>query len=171
MVGLARSGDRYAFEELVRRRQGSVRGLMRRCCRDPVLADDLAQQVFLQVWLKIRGLKEPGAFGGWLRKLAISVWLMQKRKHDPLGDADDSVNDPVAPATNPALGLDLDQALAQLPDAVRLAVVLSYQEGMSHPEIADAIGMPVGTVKSHINRGSKRLRALLAEYDGDEVTI
>ena len=54
VVSLARSGDRKAFEELVRRRQSPVRNLIRRFCGDPALADDLSQQVFLKVWLNIR---------------------------------------------------------------------------------------------------------------------
>ncbi|MDH3642506.1 MAG: RNA polymerase subunit sigma-70, partial [Gammaproteobacteria bacterium] len=82
MVGFARNGDRKAFEELVRRRQSSVRNLMRRCCRDTTLADDLAQQVFLQVWLKIHTLKQVNAFGGWLKRVAISVWLRHQRRND-----------------------------------------------------------------------------------------
>ena len=58
IVGLARTGDQDAFAELVRRRQSSIRSLMRRCCGDATLADDLAQQVFLKMWLSIRTLKQ-----------------------------------------------------------------------------------------------------------------
>jgi RNA polymerase sigma-70 factor (ECF subfamily) len=62
--------------------------------------------------------------------------------------------------------MDLDAALAKLPHDVRLCVVLAYNEGMSHPEIARAAGLPLGTVKSHIARGAARLREMLAAYAG-----
>ena len=64
LVSLARDGDRDAFEELVRRRQSSVRNLMRRFCGEPSLADDLAQQVFLKLWTSLRSLKNADAFKG-----------------------------------------------------------------------------------------------------------
>ena len=60
--------------------------------------------------------------------------------------------------------MDLDSALATLPETVRLCVILSYQEGMSHREITEVVELPLGTVKSHINRGTQRLRQTLAAY-------
>ena len=71
IVDLARGGDRGAFEELVRRRQGEVRGLMRHLSNDAALADDLAQQVFLQAWLRLRTLRKVVAFSGWLKRIAV----------------------------------------------------------------------------------------------------
>jgi len=138
---------------------------MLRCCGNPNLADDLAQQVFLQVWLKLRSLKEAAAFGGWLKKLAISIWLQHLRKNDALRHADqlEESNSQFEETTGAAM--DLDGALDTLPDAVRLCIVLSYNEGMSHGEIAEATEIPLGTVKSHINRGTARLRECLSAYD------
>jgi len=89
IISLARTGDSGALEELVRRRQSWIRNLMRRFCGDNALADDLAQQVFLQLWLKIRMLKKANAFGAWLKRLAVTVWLQHLRKHDALHDAED----------------------------------------------------------------------------------
>ena len=68
------------------------------------------------------------------------------------------------PESSPAVGLDLDQALATLSEPMRLCLVLSYHEGMSHGEIVEATGMPLGTVKSNIQRGAKKLRTVLAAY-------
>lgn len=156
-----------AFEELVRRRQASIRNLMRRCCSDITLADDLSQQVFLQVWLKIHTLKQANAFGGWLKRLAISIWLQHLRKNDALRDADEFADVEDFQSDSASEGMDLIHALATLPDAVRLCVVLSYHEGMSHAEIAKLAELPLGTVKSHINRGAARLQQLLAAYSDD----
>ncbi len=164
LVSLARGGDRRAFGELVRRRQSWLRNLMRRCCGDPTLADDLAQQALLQIWLRLRTLKQAQAFGAWARKVAISVWLQHLRRKDALRGADELADRAVAPRDAPAEGMDLDAALATLPESARLCIVLSYHEGMSHGEIAALVGKPLGTVKSHIQRGTKQLREILSAY-------
>ena len=164
IVSLARTGDRAAFEELVRRRQSSVRTLMRRCCGDITLADDLAQQVFLQLWKKIHTLKQAGALGAWLKRVAVSIWLQYLRKTDALRGADELEEPDHAHKETTGMGMDLDLALATLPNQVRLCIVLSYQEGMTHAEIAEITDTPLGTVKSHINRGSQRLKEILSPY-------
>ncbi len=171
MVSLARNGDPEAFNELVLRRQSWVRSLMRRCSRDEALADDLAQQVFLQAWRKLRQLKQPTHFGPWLKRLAITTWLQHQRKHDPLHDSDelDAVPETQGMGDNTGLRMDLDLALAQLPGAMRLCVILAYHERMSHGEIAKYTDMPLGTVKSNVRRGSEKLKQLLADYAGSEV--
>jgi RNA polymerase sigma-70 factor (ECF subfamily) len=164
IVGLARSGDRHAFAELVRRRQSSIRNLMRRCCGDVTLADDLAQQVFVQAWLKIRTLKKASAIGGWLKKVAISTWLQHLRKKDALRDAHELVDTDTPHEVESGVDMDLDMALATLPEAARLCIVLSYHEGMTHVEIAQSTDIPLGTVKSHIARGTEKLRQVLSAY-------
>jgi RNA polymerase sigma factor (sigma-70 family) len=165
LVSLARSGDRGAFAELVRRRQSSVRNLMRRFSGDYVLADDLAQQVFLKVWLNIRRLRKASAFGGWLKRIAVNVWLHHLRKNDTLHGAGELTGTERPTRESPGQGIDLDHALGQLAEPLRLCVVLSYNEGMSHREIAELTGLPLGTVKSHIKRGAEQLRQNLSAYD------
>jgi len=165
LVTLARAGDNEAFEELVRRRQGRVRGLLRRLSSDAALGDDLAQEVFVQAWLRLSRLRDPGAFGGWLRQIAVNVWLQHARRArlilEPLADTDETAG-AHGPGTDHGLRLDLDAALARLRPPERLCVLLAHAEGMSHAEIASATGMPLGTVKSHVARGSARLRSSLA---------
>jgi RNA polymerase sigma-70 factor (ECF subfamily) len=164
IVDLARSGDRGAFVELIRRRQSPIRNLMRRCCSDAALADDLAQQVFLKVWLSIRMLRQPKAFNTWLKRLAINVWLQHLRKNDALRGSNELTEAHLPQHDSTSVGMDLDSALATLPAAVRLCVVLAYNEGMSHREIANLTKLPPGTVKSHIRRGTKRIQKLLTAY-------
>ena len=147
---------------------------MRRCCGDAALADDLAQQAFLQAWRKISRLKEPDRFGAWLKRLAINVWLQHARRHDVLEGAievEGSSSPKLSTRDLTATGLDLDRALATLPVHVRACIVLSYHEGMTHDEISELLTLPLGTVKSHIRRGAERLRELLSVYDesGGEV--
>jgi RNA polymerase sigma factor (sigma-70 family) len=165
VVMCAIAGDDSAFGELVRRRQGAVRQLFRRLCRDPTLADDLAQQAFLQAWRSIHTVKSPAAFGGWLKRLAVNVWLQKVRAEghwQHTHDLDALAQEGMQPHL--AERLDLDSALATLPPDVRLCITLAYAERMSHREICEATGMPLGTVKSHITRGSARLRKRLGAY-------
>lgn len=171
MVALAMAGDGPAFEELVRRRQGPTRALLRRLCRDHALADDLAQETFVQAWRAIGTLREPGAFGGWLKRIAVNAWLAQQRRAGaPLVDLDAIAE--VVPAAESgvagrvAVERDLDAALALLTPAQRACVVLTYAEGFSQTEVAAATGLPLGTVKSHISRGAAALRGHLSDYSG-----
>lgn len=165
VVACAMAGDDDAYGELVRRRQDPVRQLLRRLCRDPALADDLAQQTFLQAWRTVDTLKAPGAFGGWLRRLAINVWL-QRVRAERLRTRPAEQVEAAEDAEQPMLSeqLDLDSALAALPADVRLCIILAYAERMSHREICEATELPLGTVKSHITRGAARLRNLLGAY-------
>ena len=164
LVSLARSGDRTAFEELVRRRQSPLRNLMRRFCNDNTLADDLAQQVLMKTWLNLRQLKEPGAFPTWFKRLAVTTWLEHVRRKDALRGAGELHGAERAPSEAPAMGMDLDRALARLDPPQRLCVVLSYHEGMSHREVAEVTGLPLGTVKTHIRNGAEHLREILEAY-------
>ncbi|MDJ0751340.1 MAG: RNA polymerase sigma factor [Woeseiaceae bacterium] len=164
LVGLARTGHRDAFAELVRRRQTWIRNLMRRCCGDAVLADDLSQQVFMQAWRRIDQLIDAERFAPWLKRLAINTWLQHKRRNDPLEHAEDATGTENVQLDTPAIALDLDRALATLPYDVRLCIVLSYHERMTHAEIEEFTGLPLGTVKSHVRRGTQKLQEKLSAY-------
>jgi RNA polymerase sigma factor (sigma-70 family) len=163
IVEFAKKGDGDAFAELVKRRQSWIRNLMRRFCGDATLADDLAQQAFLQAWRTIGQLRRADRFGPWLKRLAVNVWLQHLRRNDALRDADEFDDDAVR-RDSPGIAMDLNRALAELSEPVRMCIVLSYHEGMTHGEIADLTEMPLGTVKSHIRRGTARLKVLLAAY-------
>ena len=165
LVGLARKGDRAAFAELLRRRQAWIRNLLLRCCNNAALADDLAQHTFLQAWRTIHQLRHSGRFAAWLKRLAINTWLQHARRNDPLERAED-VEIQTSGSDSASIAMDLDRALATLKDPVRLCIVLSYHEGNTHDEIAEFTGMSLGTVKSHIRRGTQRLQSILAAYQG-----
>ena len=175
LVELARSGDRDAFSELVKRHQQPVRQFMRQLSGNQTLADDLAQQVFVKLWIGLRTLRQPQAFPAWFKRLKVNVWREYARRNDPIANAEEWSDDqPLAKSTGPETahqGLDLEQALTRLPAAVRLCIVLAYVEGMSHGEIVKATRLPLGTVKSHIRRGGEKLKSLLEGYEsGQEST-
>jgi RNA polymerase sigma-70 factor (ECF subfamily) len=174
VVALAISGDHQAFAELVRRRQGMVRGLMRRLCGDHALAEDLAQQAFVQAWRRLGRLDAPAAFAAWLRAIAVNVWLQEARRaparlETTVADLPEPELEGPQPADLTAVRLDLSRALLRLKAPERVCVVLTYAEGLSHSEIVEATGWPLGTVKSNVARGAERLRAWLSpQGDGDE---
>lgn len=169
LVGLARRGNRDAFEELVNRRQVWIRNLMRRCSGDVTLADDLAQQAFLQAWRAIPRLQKTSRFGAWLKAIAVNTWLQHLRRNDPLRHADEPDDTKHAGKDTTGVAMDLDAALALLPVDVRTCIVLSYHEGMTHEEVAKTTGIKLGTVKSHIRRGTKRLREQLSAYGNESI--
>jgi RNA polymerase sigma-70 factor, ECF subfamily len=166
LVAVARRGDEAAFAELVRRRQAWVRGLLRRLSGDSPLADDLAQEAFLHAWQHLGQLRESGAFGAWLRQIAVNIWLQHARRHripmDAIDETPGALNVPSEGGMSNAAGrIDLQAALEKLRPAERLCLVLAYAEGMSHGEIAEATRLPLGTVKSHVARATAKLRGWL----------
>jgi RNA polymerase sigma-70 factor (ECF subfamily) len=96
----------------------------------------------------------------------VTTWLEEVRRHkiECVSEFDAEAGE--AHREDILEQMDLDAALAKLPAEVRLCVVLAYNEGMSHSEIAQLTNLPVGTVKSHISRGAARLREMLASYAG-----
>jgi len=172
VVAQAMTGDDGAFAELVRRRQKQVRDLLRRLCGDHALADDLAQSTFVKAWRGIGALRDPGAFGGWLKRVAVHAWLAEARRAaEPLDDDEAGFLAAPDPAPSPqraAGGIDLERALARLGPNERLCVVLAHGEGLTHAEIAETTGLPLGTVKSHVLRGTEKLKRICAKVDGDE---
>lgn len=170
LVGLAKAGSHEAFESLVKLRQSWLRNFLRRLTNDRNLADDLSQQVLLSAWKGIRTLRSNKAFHSWLKRLAVNAWLKHVRRDQPLDSVASSPEGALdrlahAKAEPIAEAIDLDRALATLDARVRLCIVLSFGEGMSHGMIAELTGFPLGTVKSHINRGTRDLRKVLAAYE------
>jgi RNA polymerase sigma-70 factor (ECF subfamily) len=161
LIALARRGDDRAFDGLVRLRQTWIRGLLRRWSGDSSLADDLAQETFVRAWKNLSRLESPAAFGGWLRQIALNVWLDHARRRNiPLGEPQDNeIGEAVV--TDAGAAIDLERALDALRPPERVCVVLCLREGMSHAEVARATSLPLGTVKSHVARGMAKLRALL----------
>jgi RNA polymerase sigma-70 factor (ECF subfamily) len=134
-------------------------------CRDDAEADDLAQEAFVKAWDRLVDLETPAAFAGWFRRVAVTTFLMAKRKQkanfESLDDAGEIASEDSAPDQVAGAKIDLQRALARLSDGERLCVTLNHGEGLSHAEIVDATGLPLGTVKSHVQRGMEKLRRLL----------
>lgn len=162
LVSAALAGeDVEAFGKLVRRYQSQVRVLLFRLCRDRNEADDLAQDCFVTAWQKLASFRGTGSFAGWLLSIAWTTFLQARRKRDRYREVIEQVAaEPTAQrSTLPSDEIgDLDRLLAALEDQDRAVLILAYACGLSHREISDATGLPVGTVKSIIFRCKQKLR-------------
>ena len=161
------SDDRAAFAQLVQRHQSAVRTVLRRLTRgDQGLADDLAQETFVLAWRNIRHFRFEARFSTWIYRIAINAWRSEaRRKREVLLDADEG--EPaieVAAEDGPDIvsRMDLERAMATLSDGERAALAACYYADLTHEEAAQALGIPVGTVKTHILRGKAKLKARLA---------
>lgn len=159
LVGLAAAGGRREFGELVRRHGSAVRGLLRRMGAQPALADDVAQDAFLLAFEKCAEFRGEGTFAGWIKRIAARLYL--KRISREARYVAETTTEEAAPAVDNIGRVDLDEALKSLNEAERLCVSLCHGAGMSHPEIAAAMNLPLGTVKSHVKRGLDKLRLRL----------
>lgn len=159
--------DHNAFGELVRRYQSPVRGFLTRMTRgDAHLADDLAQETFLKAWKGLRSYRGGARFSTWLFGIAFNEFrgAMRSQKEVAVDDLPDSPPEPETAAgdSSSRLRLDLTEALKQINSEERAAILLCCQNGLSHEEAAEALGCPLGTVKTNILRGKEKLKRHLA---------
>lgn len=154
--------DNDAFGELVRRHQSHVRNFLRKLCRDASFADDLAQDCFLHAWDKIGTYAGKGSFIGWLLKVAYTTFLQAKRKSSRYGQVLGELKVASQAIERERVESDelpdLDKLLDVLEEQERAIMILGYGCGLSHHEIGEATGLPVGTVKSHIHRSKEKIR-------------
>ena len=163
LVARAAAGDRGAFGRLALLHGSAVRGLLRRMGAQAALADDLAQDAFLVAFQHLGDFRGEGSFAGWLKRIAARLYLKRAAGRLRLEDPLEAAPEPSAGGEGPAgAGLDLDAALAALSPVERLCVSLCHGAGFTQDEIAKALNLPLGTVKSHVTRGLQRLRRRLA---------
>lgn len=166
LVRRAREGDVAAFEGLYRRTKDRVYALCLRLSADPQRAEELTQDVYVRVWEKLDRFEGRSAFTTWLHRLAVNVVLGEKRSEAARRKRVVAVEDPVAlerPSgmPSPGRGLDLERAIATLPDGARTIFVLHDVEGYKHDEIAEMNGIAVGTSKAQLHRARRLLRERL----------
>ena len=163
----ARVGDHAAYGELVARHQGRVRGWLRHLCGDHAEADDLAQEAFVRAWTRLGDLKDAARFSSWLMRIAYNEFLQSRRraqKRQRLAErlaAEQDVSGNMASAPQPETAVELERVLSILSERERAVVVLNYAYGYSHGEVSEMTGLALGTVKSLIQRGNRKVREKL----------
>jgi len=168
LVELARSGDSAAFEKLYRSHRDRIYALLWRICGgDAALAEDLLQEAFIRAWQKLYSFRGESRFATWLHRLSANVALGDRRirlrrvgREVPLDDA----------AERTAIGdrdvfadkrMDLEKAIARLPESARTVLILYDIEGYRHAEIAEITGIAEGSSKAQLHRARKLIREVL----------
>ena len=168
LVAAAQAGSTDAFARLVERHQQPVRAFLRRACGDWTLADDLAQETFVAAWSKMGGLKAGASVRSWLCGIGYNKHLTALRagSRDRVREASYEAEREAPRSPDAADCMALETAMADLPAEQRACVALCLAADFSHSETAEALGLPLGTVKSHVTRGRARLLQALGGPDG-----
>jgi RNA polymerase sigma-70 factor (ECF subfamily) len=182
------SGDRRAFETLVQRYEREIYSYLRRYLSDAELAEDVFQAAFLQVHLKCRQFEEGRAFRPWLYAIATHAAIDAQRRNrrhriasldqsrGRTGEEDIQTLSHLLATTEPGPVARMEaeerkewirQAVDELPDALRSTLVLVYYQGMKYTEVAEALDIPLGTVKSRIHTAVFKLNEAWRELITD----
>ena len=171
VVSLARRGDLEAFEQLYRDHVGRIYALCLRLTADPSRAEEATQDAFVRAWRKLGQFRGESSFGSWLYRLATNVVFMEHRSRKRrearlkvvphLERLDEGTGGPGRQQPADDTALDLERAIATLPDQARQVFVLHDVEGYHHTEIARQLDIAVGTSKSHLHRARRTLQGFL----------
>ena len=177
-----RGGDMAAFEELYARYSRPLLNFLYRLTWDRAFAEDLVQEVFLRLWKGRARYRPTGKFTTYLFQIAKNHWLNEREKRNrrisPVSleaGADESSNGlrdavgsgergPMARTLDKELGERIAAAVGKLSEKLRLVFVLGQLDGMRYADIAEILGIPVGTVKSRMSNAEKAIRADMAAY-------
>ena len=176
-IDAAREGDQRAFEQLIHLYEKRVFALTRRMCKNPADAEEAAQEAFLAAWQGLRFFRGESSFSTWLYRLASNACVDLLRKEGrhqtaagPSLNDDEAVVEipdesptPHALAERTELREQIEEGLAALPEEYREILILREIHQQSYDEISEILSLDLGTVKSRINRGRKRLRKFLLE--------
>ena len=164
LVRRAANADVAAFEQLYRRHHRRVHGVIVRLVGQAgARAEDLTQEAFVRAWQALPGFRFESAVSTWLHRLAVNTALMElrARRSRPLADDDEDALESLSTpdtAGRAVLGRDLERAVATLPPRARAVLVLHDVEGWKHEEIAQELGMAVGSSKAQLHRARGLLR-------------
>ncbi len=170
LVVRARGGDRDAFTELVARSLGRLTAVARMILRDEYAAQDAVQDACIEAWRSLPGLRDPDKFEAWMRRILVRACFQNIRR----GRRVQAIEIELTPDNEPAIAgperhLDihdqLERSLARLSADLRAVVVLVYYLDLPYEDAAQAMGVPLGTMKSRLNRATQALRA---EIEADD---
>jgi RNA polymerase sigma-70 factor (ECF subfamily) len=178
-IRLAQLGDAAAFETIYHLHSRRVYALCLRMTGDPVEAEDLTQEAFLQLFRKIHTFRGESAFSSWLHRLTANIVLMRFRKKRPVPASLDEMTSSDGEKERPAFEIggpdlrlagvfdrvNLHTAIEQLPEGYRSMFLLHDVHGYEHNEIAHMLGCSVGNSKSQLHKARKRLRELLNKVE------
>ena len=165
LVERAMAGDRDAFTELQRGSIDKLYAIARLILRDSDRAQDATQEAYIAAWRRLSGLRDSDKFEPWIRRLLVNACYEEARKEKRRARAEGRVRpidtDTVDPAIVSADRDELARAFETLAPEQRALIVLHYHLGLPMHETALILGLPIGTVKSRLNRTKQQMRATL----------
>lgn len=181
LIGSARDDGmrRREFERLVRKHQRDIFNAALRMTGDPADAEDVAQEALVKAYCAFEQFELGTNFRAWILRIVTNTYIneFRRRRRTPemttwdelsreeLGKlADEDEDSPELAALAGAIDAEVEQALAEIPDVFREAVIMCDMHGMAYGEIAEALGVPIGTVRSRIARGRGLLQEKLKDY-------
>ncbi len=170
----AQSGDQQAFGELVTRYTAPVYNLIYRFVQDRGEAENLTQETFIRIWKALPRLKLDRPLRPYLMRIAVNqcrTWAQQRRTkwafpiepESSAAESDKDVNDLIDRLNEEELRTRLASAIAQLPPLYQTVLTLRYDQELAYEEIAEALQLPLNTVRTHLHRAKGRLREILKE--------
>lgn len=179
LIERAKSGDVESFETLIRNHQTYAYNIAYRMVGNEEDAKDAAQEALIKVFKNLESFKGDSAFSTWLYRIVMNTCkdLLRKRKPNEISidkgyetdngevqmEIEDNSNDPVTMYEQQEVRVTIETALNELPDSYKSVVVLREIQGLSYDEISEIEDIPVGTVRSRINRGRRILREILKD--------
>jgi RNA polymerase sigma-70 factor (ECF subfamily) len=187
LVTKCMAGDRRSFDELIKRYQRQAVAVSYRLLGNSQDALEVTQDAFLKAYSSIKTLQKPGAFGGWLMRIVSNLSLNYRRSRklrqqlpldDCLGPTESGAtdrgsgasewmakdDDPVHRLESQEMGAKLKEALAQLPEKQRLAIIMFTIEQMPQKQVAESLECSVEAVKWHVFQGRKKLKEIMKDY-------
>ena len=169
LVERAKRGDHDAFAQLVDPALARLDAAARLIVRDPELARDAVQEALIRTWRDLPGLRDPARFDAWLYRLTVNSCLdiMRRRRRRPIEVEITPLDAPTAPDVSDHLADRemIDEALRRLDAGHRAVVALHYLLGMPLPQVAESLGIPVGTAKSRLHYALVAMRVSAAATD------
>ena len=157
-VSRAAKGDRRAYEALYRQHCGQIYALCLRMTANAAEAEDATQDAFIQAWRKLGSFRGDSAFSSWLHRIAVNVVLGNMRRHKREKAQLQLAPDPTPAREEPEHSLvDLERAIAELPERARQVFVLAGVYGYSHQQVAEVLDVAEGTCKAHLHRARQML--------------
>ena len=167
LVERCRRGDEGAFQELVEEHRSLVFALIARVIPDRSRAEDAAQDVFLRIYRGLPYFRGESRLSTWIYRIVANVCAQEAARRPAPASLDDDRARPVVPAAADRQFSDLElrerleKAIARLPPNQRLLVAAHYLEGIQYEDLAEALDIPMGTVKTHLYRAKQQLRRML----------
>jgi len=175
-VRRCRQGDEAAFRDLMRRYRGRALFLASQILRDRTEAEDVVQEAFLRVFRSIGKFREEASFYSWLYRIVVNLCMDRGRRApvrrtvdlDPDQDLSDAVASPAhAEAEAVETRLQVHALLAQLGDDLRVTLLLREIAGLGYAEIAEQLGVPIGTVRSRLSAAREQFRRLWEQMESE----